>query len=541
MKIIFSLLITGFVLLQGCNQSSRFPGKKYDLVVYGGTSAGVVAAIQGQRLGLSVALVCPEKHLGGMTTNGLGWTDSGRKEVIGGIAREFYRRLKEYYDKSEAWVYQKPEEYSHYRKEDDAMWVFEPHVAEQTFEKMIAETGIHVFRNQWLNRKTGVEKEGTHILSISMLDGKTYYGRIFIDATYEGDLMASSGVSYTTGREANAVYQETLNGVEKKHAIYHQFEYPVSPYVIPGDPSSGLVPLVHAGNPGKDGEGDHRIQAYNFRLCLTTVPENKVPFKKPENYDPFQYELLARYLKKGWRGVFRKFDPAPNLKTDVNNHGAFSSDYIGMNYDYPEGSYEERKKIIEQHKNYQMGWLWFLANSPEVPQEIHDEINKWGFSKDEFQDNNYWPHQIYVREARRMVSDFVMTELHLRKLKPTPKPIGMGSYNMDSHNVQRYIDPAGFVQNEGDIEVNPGGPYPISYDCIVPKIKEITNLLVPVCVSSSHIAYGSVRMEPVFMILGQSAADAASLALKKNIPVQKIEYANLRKLLISQQQVLGIQ
>ncbi len=540
MKIALFILTTGLFLFQGCDPGTNRSDKKYDLVIYGGTSAGVVAAIQGKRLGLSVVLVCPEKHIGGMTTNGLGWTDSGRKEVIGGISREFYRRLKKYYDRPEAWVFQKPENYSHYRKEDDAMWVFEPHVAEQTFEKMIAEAGVPVCRGQWLNRETGVKKDGTRILSISMLDGNTYYGRIFIDATYEGDLMAAAGVSYTTGREANSVYHETLNGVEKKHAIYHQFIYPVSPYVTPGDPASGLVPLVHAGDPGRDGEGDRRIQAYNFRLCLTTVPENKVPFTKPANYDPFQYELLARYLKKGWRGVFKKFDPAPNLKTDVNNHGAFSSDYIGMNYGYPEGSYEERQKIIEQHKNYELGWLWFLAHDPRVPEEIHNEINRWGFSKDEFRDNNYWPHQIYVREARRMVSDFVMTELHLRKLKPTPKPIGMGSYNMDSHNVQRYIDKDGFVRNEGDIEVNPGGPYPISYDCIVPKMNEITNLLVPVCVSSSHIAYGSVRMEPVFMILGQSAADAASLAIKSNLPVQKIDYEKLRDLLISQKQVLSL-
>ncbi len=541
MKIILTLFTLGALLLQGCSSNPSATVKKYDLVVYGGTSAGVVAAIQARRLGMSVALVCPEKHIGGMTTNGLGWTDSGRKETIGGIAREFYRRLKKYYDRPEAWIWQKPEAYSHYRKDDDAMWVFEPHVAEETFEKMIAEAGVPVFRDQWLNRVSGVEKDGTRIVSITMLDGNTYCGRMFIDATYEGDLMATAGVSYTTGREANAVYGETLNGVEKKHAIYHQFKYPVSPYVTPGDPASGLVPLVHAGDPGKDGEGDRRIQAYNFRLCLTTVPENKVAFMKPPHYDPFQYELLARYLQKGWRGVFNKFDPAPNLKTDVNNHGAFSTDYIGMNYAYPDASYEERQKIIEEHRNYQLGWLWFLAHDPRVPQEIHEEINRWGFSKDEFQDNNYWPHQIYVREARRMVSDFVMTEQHLRRLKPTPKPVGMGSYNMDSHNVQRYIDPQGFVKNEGDIEVNPGGPYPISYGSIVPKITEVTNLLVPVCVSSSHIAYGSVRMEPVFMILGQSAADAAFLAINEKVPIQEVDYEKLREMLIGQKQVISME
>jgi hypothetical protein len=371
-----------------------------------------------------------------------------------------------------------------------------------------------------------------------MLNGETYEGRIFIDATYEGDLMAAAGVSYTTGREANNVYNETLNGVQKKRAIYHQFEFPVSPYVIPGDSSSGLVPLVHNGNPGEDGEGDLRIQAYNFRMCLTTVPENSIPFEKPDNYDSLQYELLARYFDKGLRKVFNKFDPAPNWKTDVNNYGGFSTDYIGMNYAYPEASYEERQIIIKQHEDYQKGWLWFLANDPRVPEEVHVEINKWGLSKDEFIDNGNWPHQIYVREARRMLSDFVMTELHLRGIKPTPGSVGMGSYNMDSHNTQRYVDENGYVRNEGDIEINPGGPYQISYKCMVPKTKEVTNLLVPVCVSSSHIAYGSIRMEPVFMVLGQSAATAASLAIDDAVPVQEVDYDKLRDLLVKDKQVL---
>ncbi len=541
MRTVCFILIGVMLSFSSCKSPSGNESQNYDLVVYGGTSAGVVAAIQAKRMGRSVVLVCPEKHLGGLTSGGLGWTDSGRKEAVGGIAREFYQRLKRYYDKPEAWIFQKPEEYSHYRKDDDAMWVFEPHVAEQTFEDMIAEAGIPVHRDQWLDRDQGVKKDGQRIVSITMLSRETYKGQVFIDATYEGDLMAAAGVSYTTGREANSVYGETLNGVQKKRAVYHQFEYPVSPYVVPGDSSSGLVPLVHGGNPGKDGDGDHRIQAYNFRMCLTTVPENMVSFHKPENYDPFQYELLARYFNKGWRKVFNKFDPAPNWKTDVNNHGGFSSDYIGMNYAYPEASYEERKAIIKQHEDYQKGWLWFLATDPRVPDEIQTEINKWGFSKDEFIDNSYWPHQIYVREARRMVSDFVMTELHLRGIKSTPMSVGMGSYNMDSHNVQRYVDEDGNVRNEGDIEINPGGPYQISYKCIVPKVKEVTNLLVPVCVSSSHIAYGSIRMEPVFMVLGQSAATAASLSIDEDIQVQEVDYGKLRGLLLRDKQVLMLE
>lgn len=538
---VVSFFFIGFAFfISSCSIDSTQEGKDYDVVVYGGTSAGVSAAIQAKRMGKTVVLVCPDKHLGGMTSGGLGWTDFGRKETVGGFALEFYQELKKHYDNPDAWLYQEASEYSRYRKDDKAMWVFEPHVAEQTFEKLIADAEVPVFRNQWLDREAGVKKDANQIISITMLSGETYKGRIFIDASYEGDLMAAAGISYATGREANEVYNETLNGIQKKRAISHQFEFPVSPYLIPDDPTSGLIPLVHDGNPGEDGEGDHRIQAYNFRMCLTTAPENSIPFPKPKNYDATQYELLARYFAKGWRKVFNKFDPAPNWKTDVNNHGGFSTDNIGKNYNYPEGSYEERQIIIKQHEDYQKGFLWFLANDSRVPEEIQTEINRWGLSKDEFIDNGNWPHQIYVREARRMIGDFVMTELHLRGLKPTTKSIGMGSYNMDSHNVQRYVDEDGNVRNEGDIQINPGGPYQISYSSIIPKAEESTNLLVPVCLSSSHIAYGSIRMEPVFMVLGQSAATAASLAIDSEIAVQDVDYTKLKDLLVRDKQVLGL-
>lgn len=540
MRSLYFILLGGLLSFANCTNSPDQSIKTYDVVVYGGTSAGVSAAIQAKRLGKSVVLVSPDKHIGGLTAGGLGWTDFGRKETVGGFALEFYQKVKKHYDTPEAWKYQKPSEYSRYRKDEEAMWVFEPHVAEQTFEELIAEAGIPVYRNQWLDRNAGVEKNENQIVAITMLSGETYRGKVFIDATYEGDLMAAAGVSYTTGRESNTVYGETLNGVQKERAISHQFEYDVSPYVVPGDPSSGLVPLVHNENPGIDGDGDHRIQAYNFRMCLTTVPENSISFPKPENYDAANYELLARYLEKGWRKVFNKFDPAPNWKTDVNNHGGFSTDNIGMNYEYPEGSYELRKKIIKQHEDYQKGFLWFLANDSRVPKEIQTEINRWGLAEDEFLDNDHWPHQIYVREARRMVGDFVMTELHLRGLKPTSKSIGMGSYNMDSHNVQRYVDEDGNVRNEGDIQINPGGPYQISYNSIVPKTSECKNLLVPVCLSSSHIAYGSIRMEPVFMVLGQSAATAAFLAIESNIAIQDVDYEKLKSILLKNRQVLSL-
>jgi hypothetical protein len=540
----FALLWTVVVFaVTSAAQSATFSAgssETYDVVVYGGTSAGVAAAVQVKRMGKTAVIVCPDKHLGGLTSGGIGWTDSGRKEAVGGISREFYRRIKKHYDKSEAWVYQKPKEYSRYRPEDDAMWVFEPHVAEQVFEELVAEHKIPVFRNQWLRRKGGVKKDSSHIVSITMLSGKTYRGTMFIDATYEGDLMAGADVSYHVGREGNSAYGETLNGVQIRNATKHQFEKPVDPYVRPGEPDSGLLPRIHSGNPGKEGQGDHRLQAYNFRMCLTRVPENRVPFPRPDNYDPMQYELLARYLDKGWRAIFVKFDPAPNRKTDTNNHGAFSTDNIGMNYDYPDATYLRRREIIKEHEDYQKGLMWFLAYDPRVPADVREKVSQWGLAKDEFTDNGHWPHQIYVREARRMISDFVTTELHLRRTRLTPKPIGMGSYNMDSHNVQRYVDGEDHARNEGDIQVNPGGPYQISYDAIVPRASECTNLLVPVCLSSSHIAYGSIRMEPVFMVLGQSAATAAALAIDDSIDVQDVNYAKLRVRLLADGQVLDL-
>jgi hypothetical protein len=513
-----------------------------DVVIYGGTSAAIVAVIQAKAMGKSVVVVSPDRHLGGLTSGGLGWTDSGNKAVIGGLAREFYRRIKRHYDRPEAWVHQKPEHYKHFRTHDDAIWVFEPKVAETAFDDWVAEEAIPLIRDAWLDRERGVVKEGERIVSITTLDGRTFAGTMFIDATYEGDLMAAAGVSFTTGREANATYGETLNGVQTKRAASHQFKNKVSPYVVPDDPASGLLPRIHAGPPGEEGEGDHRIQAYNFRLCMTNVPANRVPFPKPAGYDPLQYELLLRDLQAGSRHVFGKFDPAPNGKTDTNNHGSFSTDNIGMNYDYPEASYERRREIIAEHAAYQQGYFWFLTHDPRVPEDVRQKMGQWGLAKDEFLDNGHWPHQIYVREARRMVADFVVAEPHLRRKMPTPDSVGMGSYNMDSHHVQRYVahdkDGRAYARNEGDIQVSPGGSYPVSYRAIVPKVGECENLLVPVAVSASHIAYGSIRMEPVFMILGQSAATAAALAIDGGVPVQEVPYERLRERLLADGQVL---
>ena len=518
----------------------RAETQQADIIIYGGTSAAVIAAVQAKKMGKSVIIVSPDKHLGGLSSGGLGWTDSGKKEAIGGLSLEFYQRVKSHYDNPEAWRQQKPGDYSRYKKDESAMWVFEPHVAEKVFEDFIKEYDIPVVRNAWLDREKGVEKNGTKIVAITTLDGDRFSGKIFIDTTYEGDLLATAGVSYHVGREANSVYNEKWNGIQTGVLHHgHWFNTDVSPYKIPGDPDSGLLPRVSAEDPGEYGEGDHRIQAYCFRMCLTNAEENRIPFPKPEGYDPDQYELLLRVFAAGWRDHFNKFDPAPNNKTDTNNHGPFSTDNIGYNYDYPEASYEERRAIIKEHEVYQKGLMYFMANDPRVPEDVRTAMSKWGLPKDEFTDNGNWSHQLYIREARRMIGDYVMTEHDCMDDVETPDSVGMGSYTLDSHNVQRYIKPDGFVQNEGDIGVHAPQPYEIAYGSIIPKAEESTNLFAPVAMSASHIAYGSIRMEPVFMILGQSAATAASIAIDKEIDVQEVDYKkDLRPILLEDGQIL---
>ena len=519
-------------------------------MIYGGSSAAVIAAVQAKRMGKTVVVVSPEKHLGGLTSGGLGWTDTGNKAVIGGLARDFYHRVWKHYDRPEAWRWQDRTAYGdrgqgHAASDGEAktMWVFEPHVAERIFEDHVAEHGIEVVRDEWLDRRHGVRKEGEQIVSITTLTGNTYPGKMFIDATYEGDLMAAAGVPYHVGREANATYGEEHNGVQVG-VLHHRHHFgavgqPISPYRVPGDAASGVLPRISTVPVGEFGAGDKRVQAYCFRMCMTNVPENRIPFPQPAGYDAGQYELLLRIFATGWDEFFQKFDPIPNGKTDTNNHGPFSFDNIGFNEDYPEASYERRREIIAEHAAYQQGLLWFVANDPRVPKSVQDELRTWGLPKDEFTDNGHWSHQLYIREARRMVGAFVMTENELRKKKSTPDSVGMGSYTIDSHNVQRYITPEGFVQNEGDIGVSTGGPYAIAYGSLVPKRGACGNLLVPVAVSASHIAYGSIRMEPVFMILGQSAATAAALAIDGGTTVQDVSYDRLRERLLADGQVLA--
>jgi hypothetical protein len=548
MRLLANLLLVFICFTIGCSsfESNEMNVDEYDIVIYGGTSAAVTAAVQAKRMGKSVAIVCPDRHLGGLSSGGLGWTDSGSKEVIGGLSREFYQRVYDHYQNSDAWKWQDREEYGNAGQgtpaiDGDArtMWIFEPHVAEEIFEAFVSENNIPVFRNEWLDRQSGVEMNGTRISTITTLSGKRYSAKVFIDATYEGDLLASAGISYHVGREAGDAYGETWNGVQVGTLHHkHWFASDISPYVVPGDPSSGLLPLVSGDAPGEKGADDDRLQAYCFRMCLSSHPDNRVSFEKPEGYDPSQYELLVRVFEAGWRETFTKFDPIPNNKTDTNNHGPFSTDYIGMNYDYPEASYERRAEIIEAHERYQKGLMYFIANDSRVPETVQTEMNRWGLAKDEFVDNGHWPHQIYVREARRMIGEYVMTEGDTLGSIDPPNSVGMGSYSLDSHNVQRYVKPDGFVQNEGDIGVKPKQPYKISYESIVPKKDECENLLVSVCVSSSHIAFGSIRMEPVFMILGQSAATAACQAIDQSSSVQEIDRKELRVRLLEDGQVL---
>jgi len=534
------LILLAMILISASTGLAEEKSEEADVVIYGGTSSGVAAAVQATRMDKSVVLIEPGKHLGGLTSGGLGWTDSGNKAVIGGIAKEFYQRVKKHYDNPGAWKYGKRESYDRYRPKDDAMWTFEPHIADRIMNDLTREARVKVVLNEPLDRsRKGIVLRDGRIKSIRLESGRMLGGKMFIDATYEGDLMALAAVTYTVGRESNHEHKETLNGIQKaKNTHLHRFVVDVDPYIKAGDPSSGVLPGVHGDDPGEDGSGDHRVQAYCFRMCMSNVTVNRLPFPKPDGYDEQRYELLLRNFEAGDLRLPLKPDMMPNGKTDTNNNCAFSTDNIGMNYDYPEASYERRAEIIREHETYQKGLMWTLANHPRVPESVRRKMSVWGLPKDEFKDNGNWPHQIYVREARRMVSDYVMTENDCRRIREIKDSVGMGSYNMDSHNCQRYITPDGFVQNEGDIQVSPGGPYMISYRSIVPKRDEVKNLLVPVCVSSSHIAYGSIRMEPVFMVLGQSAATAACQAIDGNTSVQEVDYEKLQERLIADKQVL---
>lgn len=561
-NIILFCLLTLFFL-----PADAKPPRTFDIVIYGGTSAGISAAIQGSRLGRSVLLIEPANRLGGLTTGGLGATDIGNKHAIGGISREFYQNIRQYYDKPQNWKWQQKADYigggdGRNAEHEDAMWTFEPSAALQVYKEMIAKEKITLVYGERLDRRDGVKMRDRAITEIVMESGATYKGKVFIDATYEGDLMAAAKVSYTVGRESNKQYNETLNGVQanrislsikgnvSRNAHYHNFIDRVDPYVVKGDKSSGVLPYVSTQGPGVDGDGDQKIQAYCFRMTLTDHPENRIPFQKPADYDELNYELLFRNYEAAEGEIEKMYaygdplvpwinTPMPNRKTDTNNQKGFSTDFIGQNYDYPEASYEARQKIVERHRSYQQGLMWTLAYHPRIPEKVRNVVSRWGTCKDEYEREDGWQQQLYVREARRMVGDYVMTQRHCEGLEVAEDAVGLAAYGMDSHMIQRYIDANGYVQNEGNVECRVLGPYAISYRSIIPKKEECSNLLVPVCLSASHIAYGSIRMEPVFMVLGQSSAIAASLAIDRKVTLHEVQYQDLKEALLLHKQRLG--
>jgi hypothetical protein len=506
-----------FVILMNCGWLSA--SQDFDVVVYGATPAGVMAAVAAARQGLSVALLEPTAHLGGMATGGLSRTDVGRQEVIGGLPLVFYWRAGQYYGMD--------------RHGQEVSWQPEPHIALSIMKQMLEGSHAMVLLRQRLLERRGVIKSGTRITEISMENGASFKAKVFIDATYEGDLMAQAGVSYTWGREGISQYGEPLAGV-RAETPGHQFKVKLSAY----DSNGKLLPEIYSGAMGIPGSADKKVQAYNFRLCFSTDPANQTPFPRPEGYNPERYELLARLLnarteQEGHAPALRSvllIGRLPNNKADMNNNGAFSTDYMGGSWAYAEASYAERAKIWQAHYDYTAGFLYFLAHDPQVPKPLQNEMNQWGLAKDEFIDTANWPPQLYVREARRMIGEYVMTQKDVQTEVSKPDPIGMGSYGIDSHNIQRVVSKEGFVINEGDTEV-PAQPYQISYRILVPKRQEVQNLLVPVCVSASHIAYGTLRMEPQYMSMGQAAGVAAKLAIANHLAVQDIDTKELTKTL----------
>jgi hypothetical protein len=518
----------------------------YDIVIYGGTSGGIAAAVQAARMGKTVVVIEPTQRIGGLTTGGLGQTDIGNKAAIGGVSREFYQAIHAHYQQPSAWKWQPKDDYrsegqSRTNSAEDSMWTFEPHVALAIYQDWIDQNKIPVVYGERLDRESGVtltRSIPSRIISIEMESGKLFNAKIFIDATYEGDLMAAAGVDYTIGREPNSQYGETLSGVQTAHAIHHQIVDGVDPFVTPGDPTSGMLPFIDPAPVQSDGTGDRRVQAYCFRMCMTDHPDNRIPFHKPQDYDPAWYELLLRNFDAGERRVPLSIGAMPNRKTDTNNNFGVSTDFIGQNYDYPDGSYQHRNEIAAQHRTYQQGLMWTLANHPRVPESIRDSVSRWGMCKDEYIDGGGWQEQLYIREARRMVGDSVMTQNHCQGREIADTPVGLAAYTMDSHHVQRYVTQDGHARNEGDVQVGGFSPFPIDYRSITPQSKQCGNLLVPVCLSASHMAFGSIRMEPVFMVLGQSAAIAAAHAIDENVFVQEIDTDKLNARLLADEQVL---
>ena len=519
---------------------------RHDIIVYGGTSGGVTASVQAAKSGKSVLLISPTNHLGGLSSSGLGWTDLGDTSILGGLSLEFYRRIYRHYQNDEAWKWEtrnlamKGQDAPGFDAARKVASLFEPSAALKVFNDMITESGVTVITGR-LDLQNGVVLDNRRIARLRLEDGREFAGRMFIDCSYEGDLLPGAGVSFTIGREPNVTHRETLSGIQTARATKNQLPDGIDPYVIPGVPSSGLLPGVHADPGGPDGCGDKRLQAFCFRMVLTDHPENRVEIARPEGYDEADYELLFRAIQAGQRRGFFKLSLLPNRKTDSNNDGGISTDFIGMNYgpdwNWTTLNHDERNALAKKHENWQRGLVWTLQNHPRVPTSVREFYAPWGLAADEFTDNGHWPWQIYVREARRMISDVVMTENHCRGSLVVADSVGLAAYTMDSHHVQRHVR-NGQVKNEGDVQVPVPGPYPISYRAIIPARGECGNLLVPWCLSASHMAFGSIRMEPVFMGLAQSAAIAAALAIDQEFDVQDLPYTRLRPALEAAGQAL---
>lgn len=543
-----SVAVALLLALLGVSHSGFGQPSRYDICVYGETASGVTAAIQAARLGKQVVLISQNNHVGGVITSGLTATDINRNTLIGGIPREFYRRIYAYYQKPAAWKSQDRESYfistlkRTFTGKNDSLkiqWVYESHVAETILLEMLAEAGVEVIFHERIDLSNGVVKKKNRIRYIRMESGKEFVASVFIDATYEGDLMAASGVSYAAGRESNSQYNETLNGIRLNHVI-GSAETSVDPYILEGDAGSGLLPYIEPSLWGKEGSGDDRVQAYCYRMTLTNDPANRVTIDKPSGYNPLWYEVLARELKLHPDTMLQQLitlTPMPNRKTDTNK-----LNFFGASYGYPEADYTMRAKIAQMHKEYALGMLWFLGNDDRVPTHIRREMKDWGLPKDEFTDTGHFPYQLYVREARRMIGEYIMTERNCRREGnvTAPFPIALGTYMIDSHYVSRVVDEDGRLRMEGTLNERGVSPYPISYHAITPKLSECSNLLVPVCLSASHVAYSSIRMEPVFMVLGQSAGTAAALAIDKDCAVQKLPYGDLRRQLLKDHQILGV-
>jgi len=518
-----------------------------DVVVYGDASGGVTAAVQAARMGKSVILVSQYGHLGGMSSSGLGLTDIGNDRILGGISRDFYHRLYLHYQKPDAWRHQKRDTFQNIGQGIPALnpktelaSTFEPKVAESVFDALVKEAGVKLVHGR-VALKSGIVKSGTRITAIRLENGITIKGRVFIDASYEGDLLPGAGVSFVVGRESNSEFNEWSNG-NTGVARKNQLPNGIDPYVVKGDPSSGLLAGVNPDQGAEKGGGDKHLQSYCYRMVLTDVAANRLLIPKPSNYNETHYEILFRAIEAGQHNRFFKLSPMPNRKTDSNNNGGISTDYIGYNYgkdwNWSTLNYKQRQELASLHRDWQLGLVWTLQNHLRVPEAIRKQYAKWGLPQDEFTDNHHWPYNIYVREARRMRSDFVMTEDHCKRKLPVADPIGMGAYTLDSHNTQRFVH-NGMVKNEGDIQSYIGGKaYGIAYRAIVPPADECENLLVPWALSATHIAFGSIRMEPVFMILGQSAATAACIAIDHDCSVQTVPYNRLRKRLIADGQKL---